>query len=196
MNKELLIALIYKDLEELKILTKGFSEMEIFPQTLVDLSVDKAKNIVNCLQKLPLSEKQQYHCGFDTQSAEQPIEKIEVKIEIESQIEENPAEIVEKTAQKTEILIDALQKEDNSIAKNIQKNKVANLKQAFNIADRFRFQREFFGGNGEKFSQSLADFNTMQSLEQAQDYIAKNLKLDLGNPVVQEFIEILKRKLN
>ena len=251
MNKELLIALIYKDLDELKILTKGFSEMENFPKTLVDLSVDKAKSIADCLQKLPLNtcesqesttksqdtaieigeekieeeifevpkfevqikeevlEKQIMEEQIEKEVLEEPIieEEIEVDILEEQQEVEEQIEIVEaqpeivfeqpKVEEKKELKFEpSEQKIKISDNQPILQNKVADLKQAVSIADRFRFQRELFDGNGEKFSKSLADFNEMETLEQAQNYIVQNLKLDLENPVVQSFINILKRKLN
>jgi hypothetical protein len=224
MDKELLIALIYKDLQELEVLTKGFSEMSFFPQTLVDLSVAKAKNIVDCLQKLPLSVtkstefvkiEEKNIAKIEEIAEEKPIEKVQKKVE---NLEENASEKVKileekpkieiKIEEKVEAKIEAkieketateppqLPKEENIVAKSILKNKNLDLKQAFSIADRFRFQRELFGGNGEKFSQSLSDFNSMQSLEDAHNYIVKKLNLDLQNVAVQDFIEILKRKLS
>ena len=61
------------------------------------------------------------------------------------------------------------------------------------IADRFRYQRELFDGNGEKLSNAIADFNKMESFEQAQNYIAEKLKWDADNAVVKDFIELLKK---
>lgn len=261
MDKELLITLIYKDLDELKILTKGFSEMENFPKMLVDLSVDKAKNIVDCLQKLPLNSNENREQKakdkdeeteiieetpintpvYELENAEQQnveevfeilekpiieeeikeeiepiVEKIEeeIKEEIEAEIKEEilaepqveeqieameTAEIVveqPKIEEKIESIVEKIEpKIEISVANPILQNRVSDLKQAFSIADRFRFQRELFNGNGEKFSISLTDLNAMETLEQAQNYIAQNLKLDLESPAVQAFMEILKRKL-
>ena len=256
MNKESLITLIYKDLYELKVLANGFSEMKIFPKSLVDLAVDKAKNIADCLQKLPLNadESQPPYLDFaqqprtksqeaETKSIEEkfdifeetkiekiffteqpkfeeqieadildePIieEKIEEKISKEPTIKEEIEEKIEIVEAKPEIIVEQLiveekiepiiekvePKKDVSPTKPISQNKVSDLKQAFSIADRFRFQRELFDGNGERLSKALADLNEMETLEQAQNYIIKNLKFDLKNSVVQTFIEILKKKV-
>lgn len=53
MNKETLIALIEKDIDELKTLTRGFSELDEFPQPLLDLAASKADSLRNNLLQLP-----------------------------------------------------------------------------------------------------------------------------------------------
>jgi len=232
MDKKSLIALIYKDLYELKVLTNGFSEMEYFPKTLVDLAVDKTKNIADCLQKLPMNAYEYQELFFDfvqepiTKSQEQiknqniethAFAKIKEKFEffeepkvedkvleetimeekLEPQIEiteaKNSAEqqIIEEIVEEVEVKV------EKPAEKIIFQGKATDLKQPFgiSIADRFRFQRELFDGNGEKFSKSLTILNEMDTLEQAQNYITQNLKLNLQNPDVQSFIDILKRKL-
>jgi len=265
MNKELLITLIYKDLEELKVLTKGFSEMENFPKTLVDLAVDKAKNIADCLQKLPCENQEPRAKSQDveTKMVEEKIEEIEIledpKIEEEIKVAETQpnivieqpkveeinlstslkeieekVEILEEPTIEEEVVVETLEEQqeveeqieiaetqseivfeqpkieekiepiiekvepkiETPATKLILESKVSDLKQAFSIADRFRFERELFDSNGEKFLKALADFNKMETLEQAQNYIANNLKFDLETSAVQAFIEILKRKLN
>ncbi len=77
---------------------------------------------------------------------------------------------------------------------NAEKPKISDLKQAISIADRFRFQRELFGGNGEKMSETIATLNNMLSIKEALDHISITLQWDNENPVVKDFITILKRK--
>ena len=262
MNKESLISLIYKDLYELKVLANGFSEMKIFPKMLVDLAVDKAKNIADCLQKLPLNadDSQALRLDFAQQPQEvetKKVEKIEEKTEIleEPKIEkeikitekqpetdleqpkvqevEEKIEILKETTIEEDVVVEILEEQQEtdeqievaetppeiiveqpkieedieqiveeaepkieiSVVKDTAQGKVSDLRQAFSIADRFRFQRELFDGNGENFSKSITDFNEMETIEQAQNYITKKLKFDLESHVVQAFIKILKRKL-
>jgi len=230
MDKKLLITLINKDLDELKVLTKGFSEMNGFSQTLVNLAVEKAKNIADYLQKLPLTvadeqaattknqeviqpqmsyfsektennttaetpltPKQERENGYNMWKNFTPKENVEVKISDEQPQIEEQIEIIEE---QPEIIVKQTENVEKTVVETVSHNAVLDLKQVLSIADRFRFQRELFNGNGEKFSQSLTDFNKMQTLEEAQNYIVKNLKIDLENPVVQDFIKILRKKLN
>jgi hypothetical protein len=247
MNKELLITLINKDIDELKSLTKGFVEMNCIPDAIIDLSVAKAQSIVDCLQKLPLCVEK-----VEANTVQPVIEKIAVEeiipqpvVEEKTEekkpeiIEEKPAEIqiepiieekkepvvetiiveVEEKAEeveekrekevkksepildvlssqpKHESLIDSLVKDEKTVANNIQKNKIDDLKQAFSIADRFRFQRELFDNNGEKFALALSTFNAMTTMNEAHNYISKHFNWNFENGVVVEFIDILERKL-
>lgn len=77
MNKETLIALIEKDIDELKTLTRGFSELDEFPQPLLDLAASKADSLRNNLLQLP-------HISEDKSTENEPIaEKIVPEIEPE-----------------------------------------------------------------------------------------------------------------
>ena len=77
MNKETLIALIEKDIDELKTLTRGFSELDEFPQPLLDLAASKADSLRNNLLQLP-------HILADKPTENEPIaEEIVPKIEPE-----------------------------------------------------------------------------------------------------------------
>ena len=91
MNKETLIALIEKDIDELKTLTRGFSELEEFPQPLLDLAASKADSLRNNLLQLP-------HI-----SADKPTEKESIADETVPEIE---PEIVPEFASESAPIID------------------------------------------------------------------------------------------
>ena len=78
MNKETLIALIEKDIDELKTLTRGFSELDEFPQPLLDLAASKADSLRNNLLQLP-------HISADKSTENEPIAE-EIVPEIEPEI--------------------------------------------------------------------------------------------------------------
>ena len=52
MNKELLITLIKKDVNELGIVLEGLLENNNLPKSIINLSIDKAENIASCLKQL------------------------------------------------------------------------------------------------------------------------------------------------
>jgi hypothetical protein len=253
MSDKLLITLIRKDIRELEVLTQGLEQMPSYPQILIDLSISKAQNIVDCLQKLPLfvAEKNEAEVfkkervEHTQDSAQQEPEKketeetqtliqepaikepeilpVEKEPEIEIQLEKEPEieiqqekievepiknveipmveekieiEPKDKNLPEINILNDKLTSVDNSLVENISKHKITDIKQAISIADRFRFQRELFEGNGEKLSGALTDFNKMENFQQAQSYISTKLKWDMDSDIVQEFMEILQRRLD
>lgn len=90
--------------------------------------------------------------------------------------------------------IDKLSVQVTTADHSSEKPKISDLKQAISIAERFRFQRELFGGNGEKMSETIATLNNMLSIKEALDHISITLQWDNENPVVKDFITILKRK--
>jgi len=82
-----------------------------------------------------------------------------------------------------------------SLAETMQNSKVDDLRQAFSLADRFRFQRELFGGNGEKFNTTLSQLNTCKSKEEAMALL-KPFGWDENDTRVLDFIRIVLRKFS
>lgn len=83
---------------------------------------------------------------------------------------------------------------DNSLASSLSNKKIDDLKSAISIADRFRFQRELFGGDGERMNKTISIFNSYGTMAEAEDYIAKNLNWSLENPTVADFLHLLQRR--
>lgn len=74
------------------------------------------------------------------------------------------------------------------------KPKIADIKKSLSIADRFRFQREIFGNNGERMFDTLTKLNEMTSFEEAMDFVEKTLVFDRDNKTGIDFIDLLKRR--
>lgn len=123
---------------------------------------------------------------------------------VEKQVEQVTSVVTEKTTQhivaetihKTATLSDSLLKSDDSLGSTIAKQPINDIKQAISIADRFRFQRELFDGNGEKMNQVLSDLNQLDTLEKAQDYVAKHFKWVADDDNVVDFMMLLQRRYN
>lgn len=89
---------------------------------------------------------------------------------------------------------DSLLKSDDSLGSTIAKQPIHDIKQAISIADRFRFQRELFDGNGEKMNHVLSDLNELDTLEKAQTYIAKHFAWAADDVNVVDFMLLLQRR--
>ena len=73
--------------------------------------------------------------------------------------------------------------------------KVTDIKKAISLGDRFLFQRELFGGNGELMAKTIADLNRLGSLEEAEAYIDKRFpRWDKESSTYELFQGILKRR--
>ena len=72
--------------------------------------------------------------------------------------------------------------------------KVTDIKKAISLGDRFLFQRELFGGNGELMAKTIAELNKLDSIDEAEAYIAKHFIWDKESSTYELFYNILKRR--
>lgn len=63
----------------------------------------------------------------------------------------------------------------------------------FTINDRFRFRRSLFEGSNPRLLESLAVIESLDSLQQACDYMADDLQWDMESPEVKLFCKIIDR---
>ena len=108
---------------------------------------------------------------------------------------EAPVTTVADSIETSESLADKLAKNaDDTLASALNSKKINDLKSAITLGDRFRFQRELFAGNGEKMSKAISDFNSFETMTEAQAYISKNFDWALDNDAVSDFIQLLQRR--
>ena len=122
-------------------------------------------------------------------------EKLAAQVVVDAVLAESAVTTLADSIETTESLADKLAKgADDTLASAINNKKIIDLKASITLGDRFRFQRELFGGNGEKMNKAITDFNSFESMDQAQDYIAKNFEWPLDNDAVSDFIQLLQRR--
>ncbi len=125
----------------------------------------------------------------ETQQAEQTTTSI---IDV---VAENQVPTVADSIETSESLADKLAKNaDDTLASALNSKKIIDLKSSITLGDRFRFQRELFGGNGEKMNKAISDFNSFETMTEAQEYITKNFDWQLDNEAVSDFIQLLQRR--
>ena len=294
MNKDVLVALIAKDVNELQTLTVGLDQMQTIPAPYLRLALDKSKALTENIESLIiyLEDKEiadkleaQHKAELEAKQAEEAAREAELariaeeqemllraqELERERQAEERrkaeieiarqvaaieaarQAELEEKrrreeeearrkeeerirleaeqaearrkaeaeeqariqaeqsidtaatieapvttvadSIETSESLADKLAKNaDDTLASALNSKKINDLKSAITLGDRFRFQRELFAGNGEKMSKAISDFNSFETMTEAQAYISKNFDWALDNDAVSDFIQLLQRR--
>lgn len=109
---------------------------------------------------------------------------------------EKPAETMVETIQKVaEKQTNEMRKEPKITTLNSQFSvKIERLQSAITLVDRFRFQRELFGNSAPKMNEEIENFNAMTNIDDALAYIEQNLKWDIEDATVKDFINILQRK--
>lgn len=71
---------------------------------------------------------------------------------------------------------------------------VTDLKQAISIGDRFLYQRELFGKNGELMQRTIADLNGLNTFDEAMEYIDGHFNWDKEQPSYELFVNALHRR--
>lgn len=72
--------------------------------------------------------------------------------------------------------------------------KIDDIKKAISLGDRFLFQRELFGGNGELMTKTISELNALKTLGDAENYIAKRFNWNKESNAYELFLNILKRR--
>lgn len=216
MNKDLLIALMQKDLSELNVMLEGIAEWKSVPSSINRLALSKAENIVASLQKLsevkdePKVEERQTEHIFDEAKKVLEPEIVETSICLEKNLEQCVVveeELIKEEAddnvQKSIVadivdiqpsLNEVQQREMSVMDSVLDKNKVTDLIQSISLGDRFRFQRELFSNNGEEMMQAFHDLNAMNTIDEASAYLKKHFDWDMENESVKDFYAVLNRK--
>ena len=216
MNKDLLIALMQKDLSELNVMLEGIAEWKSVPSSINRLALSKAENIVASLQKLsevkdePKVEERQTEHIFDEAKKVLEPEIVETSICLEKKMErcvvveeELIKEEADDNVQKSIVadivdvqpsLNEVQQREMSVMDSVLDKNKVTDLIQSISLGDRFRFQRELFSNNGEEMMQAFHDLNAMNTIDEASAYLKKHFDWDMENESVKDFYAVLNRK--
>lgn len=107
----------------------------------------------------------------------------------------NSKPTVADTIHTTESIMDKLSnRADNTLASSLNNKKIDDLKSAISIADRFRFQRELFAGDGELMNKTISKLNSLESLAEAEEFIQKKFNWSPENSSVADFLHLLQRR--
>ena len=71
--------------------------------------------------------------------------------------------------------------------------KQVDIRQMISLGDRFLFQRELFGQNGEKMQRALDEINGCATEQEALDYIDQHFEWDKKSPTYELFINAIHR---
>ena len=87
-----------------------------------------------------------------------------------------------------------LSRADNSISSSMANKKITDIKQAINIGDRFRFQRELFKGNGEDMNKTLNYINQLATVDEVLSFLQSKYGWASDNETADDFHQIIRRR--
>lgn len=148
---------------------------------------------------------------YEADGTEEALEHHSVEEPVVEMAEETPAEEVVEPEQPQEDVADTpveeekpepsprhpifVDTQDKSLGGAFLNRPVEDLKKAISLADRFRFIRELFNGNGELMSTTIDELNALTSFEEVEVYLSKHFpQWDGDNSAVVDFINIVSRK--
>ena len=86
------------------------------------------------------------------------------------------------------------------LADELQAAPVKDLRKAIGINDRYLYINELFQGNEAMFDRSLKTLNAFTILPEAEFWTQRELRMKLGwkddNPLVQQFVQLIKRRFS
>lgn len=127
------------------------------------------------VKELPVGEDTVSSLTFPLE--EYSIDDYSIAVDEDLKEEEN----ITKTADKT-IKVDKV-----SVETAPQKGKLV-----FSINERFRFKKELFNNSDADFNNTMALVASMEDYDEAEDFFLNEEGFDKGNPVVGEFLDIIK----
>ncbi|MCQ2384154.1 MAG: hypothetical protein MJZ96_04650 [Paludibacteraceae bacterium] len=124
---------------------------------------------------------------------EQPLDEVVEPEQPQEDVAETPVEEEKpEPSPRHPIFVDT---QDKSLGGAFLNRPVEDLKKAISLADRFRFIRELFNGNGELMSTTIDELNALTSFEEVEVYLSKHFpQWDGDNSAVVDFINIVSRK--
>ena len=93
----------------------------------------------------------------------------------------------------------AKNKTKESVSEKLQYNKIADLKAAIGINEKFQFINELFDGNMKEYTVAIDQINNFSSFSEAETYLAnlkEMYKWDTENAVALNFEELVQRRLS
>ncbi|MBR2497715.1 MAG: hypothetical protein IKB63_05135, partial [Parabacteroides sp.] len=76
----------------------------------------------------------------------------------------------------------------------LEKNNLSDFRKAFSLNDRFRFRRELFGGDEERMNKAIHELNNLHSYEDSMAYLNNELKWNIEDEAVADFIKLLEKR--
>lgn len=175
-------------------------EIEAIPQPVETPEVDilhkeKEENREETeVQKEEVEEKQDIQSEEKIEAEEEDIEKEsvvnDVELEEEEQVEANHR--LGDSFLKGKSVNDIITGQ-NKLEFKLSNRPVVSIQSAIGINDRFQYIRELFDGSAETFSQTVAELDGMNNINEAVKYLQKNFKWK-KNETSLKFVTLIKRR--
>ena len=211
-NKEKIDYLLL-DIRELETLVAGMRDAEVYPVSFFSQTFDLTHKILKDLHSLEaaqiemLRKQMEEHQALiqsippsvaaPTETAQEPkIIAPEPKNITPEPISAVADPVVEPAPPAVEVPNKATTAERGGLFLNdiLEKKNLSDFRKAFSLNDRFRFRRELFGGDEVRMNKAINDLNEIHSYEDSITYLNNELKWNIEDEAVADFIKLLEKR--
>lgn len=167
------------------------------------LTVETQSEVLDVEIEEPLEKEEEKEIVEDTlNESPEEVEEVEEEIEEQEELEVEEDNDDEEELEDDEDKVAVNEERIELIAKpeiltrndSIVNSKIEDISKAISLGDRFLFQRELFGNNGEIMQKTIAHLNSMNSAEEAMTYLQKKFDWDKESTTVERFIQLISRR--
>jgi hypothetical protein len=223
MNYKHTVEAAIANLGEIENLLQGFKELDPVPSIEIDLALQKARNLYEILLLLkqtrininvpPLHSTVGANAHETAQDHRQKNQKSSVTKEKPAESKEEKTIAIEQTDIPVETknegigtLQDSLTGQTllhesfhqnikyQDLSSRIQAKPIADIAAAIGINERFLYIRELFNNDTRKYEKAVQVLNSAANFNDAYNYMIREFTWDMDSELVQELLEIVRRK--
>ena len=194
-NKEKIDYLLL-DIQKLETMVAKTRDAEIYPVSFFNQSFELAHNILKGLHALETLQIEQLRKQIEEhQMLIDSIPDI-VTSSIRTEVVMPPSSVEVVSATQSEKTEKPISNERTGLFLNdlLEKNNLSDFRKAFSLNDRFRFRRELFGGDEERMNKAINELNELHSYEDSISYLNDELKWNIEDEAVADFIKLLEKR--
>lgn len=194
-NKEKIDYLLL-DIQKLETMVAKTRDAEIYPVSFFNQSFELAHNILKGLHALETLQIEQLRKQMEEHQMliDSIPDIVTSSIRTEVVMPPSSVEVVSETqSEKTE---KPISNERTGLFLNdlLEKNNLSDFRKALSLNDRFRFRRELFGGDEERMNKAINELNELHSYEDSISYLNDELKWNIEDEAVADFIKLLEKR--
>lgn len=194
-NKEKIDYLLL-DIQKLETMVAKTRDAEIYSVSFFNQSFELAHNILKGLHALETLQIEQLRKQMEEHQMliDSIPDIVTSSIRTEVVMPPSSVEVVSETqSEKTE---KPISNERTGLFLNdlLEKNNLSDFRKAFSLNDRFRFRRELFGGDEERMNKAINELNELHSYEDSISYLNDELKWNIEDEAVADFIKLLEKR--
>lgn len=205
-NKEKIDYLLL-DIRELETLVAGMRDAEVYPVSFFGQTFDLTHKILKDLHALETAQIEMLRKQMEEHQAliqsippsvATPVQTVqEASITAPAPIPAKPEPVIqEQETPAVEASGKVIPAERPGLFLNdlLEKKNFSDFRKAFSLNDRFRFRRELFGGDEARMNKVINDLNDLHSYEDSVTYLNNELKWNIEDEAVADFIKLLEKR--